>query len=187
MRGATFKYLKFMELLGNFNSRSRAGSDFRQLTAEPFQDYFNSRSRAGSDVWCVATLLYLERFQFTLPCGERLTFLFKIFLIYYFNSRSRAGSDKKAGTSGSLFNISIHAPVRGTTTTGAGGTGEEKDFNSRSRAGSDMSANLDGTLEHNISIHAPVRGATLNLVRNLSLRQFQFTLPCGERLFMLMQ
>ena len=160
MRGATFKYLKFMELLGNFNSRSRAGSDFRQLTAEPFQDYFNSRSRAGSDVWCVATLLYLERFQFTLPCGERLTFLFKIFLIYYFNSRSRAGNDHNRSWRNwrrKRFQFTLPCGERLT----------QKDL-------------MTGT--NVISIHAPVRGATWVLIlTELWNTIFQFTLPCGER------
>ena len=55
-------------------------------------------------------------FQFTLPCGERLSAGTTIIRIHLsFNSRSRAGSDGPSCKVSSFHGVSIHAPVRGAT------------------------------------------------------------------------
>ena len=54
-----------------FNSRSRVGSDRHHQSSQEWGDRFNSRSRVGSDQRRKTTG-YLEGFQFTLPCRERL-------------------------------------------------------------------------------------------------------------------
>ena len=99
-------------------------------------------------------------FQFTLPCGERQSFFLNSVKGVYFNSRSRAGSDIPLFSCYiALKSISIHAPVRGATLDSKHNLFLSRNFNSRSRAGSD-----------------------LFLLKYIRLYPwFQFTLPCGER------
>ena len=60
-----------------------------------------------------------------------------------------------------LFNtISIHAPTRGATITGAVLCLLNRYFNPRSYKRSDYMVRLEWTDKGNISIHAPTRGAT---------------------------
>ena len=56
-----------------------------------------------------------DRFQFTLPCGERPDHEHYKPLERDFNSRSRAGSDYESPGPYAAIWISIHAPVRGAT------------------------------------------------------------------------
>ena len=77
-----------------FNSRSRVGSDTQVSRKKSSTWNFNSRSRVGSDILKLLLLVSVIEFQFTLPCGERLTTI--------------------AWWSGFL-SISIHAPVWGAT------------------------------------------------------------------------
>ena len=55
-----------------FNSRSRVGSDPHFNPSTRPQKSFNSRSRVGSDFALRQTGRSIARFQFTLPCRERL-------------------------------------------------------------------------------------------------------------------
>ncbi len=99
--------------------------------------------------------------------------------------------------------ISIHAPARGATLRDSDAETTLCDFNPRSRTGSDKSAYAEEWyLRHfnprsrtgsdrvrryeyrgvYISIHAPARGATCRkVVTSASSREFQSTLPHGER------
>ena len=52
-----------------------------------------------------------ERFQFTLPCRERLGGDFERGCVDSFNSRSRVGSDDQSHRALRLRGVSIHAPV----------------------------------------------------------------------------
>jgi len=163
-----------------FNPRSRAGSDRARQTFLKVFARFNPRSRAGSDMmrWC--RLCRMEMFQPTLPCGERQL------------------------ETGCLMGqrVSTHAPVRGATRPAhcvrCGSRfqptlpcGERREpggrppglcrFNPRSRAGSDPGPLPTGS-GPTVSTHAPVRGATTAVVRSTPMaREFQPTLPCGER------
>ena len=76
--------------------------------------------------------------------------------------------------------ISIHAPTRGATSYTGGYGGSVTDFNPRSHEGSDC---LRSSCSKNccISIHAPTRGATNGENRYKRIKQFQSTLPRGER------
>ena len=77
-----------------------------------------------------------------------------------FNSRSRMGSDLLPGTGlAQVVLVSIHAPAWGAT-----------------------AIDLVVAGRRGVSIHAPAWGATLLLARRLAQREFQFTLPHGERL-----
>ena len=121
-----------------FNPRSREGSDCSGFQALPLIRYFNPRSREGSDSRNSFTISAHDRFQSTLPRGERPNF----------NPRSREGSDN--------FN-----PRSREGSDDKSEVIKEKhyDFNPRSREGSD--ALLCAAVLHiAISIHAPARGAT---------------------------
>ena len=51
------------------------------------------------------------KFQFTLPCRERHTFIKGAFAQTRFNSRSRVGSDAGTDEAAVMPEVSIHAPV----------------------------------------------------------------------------
>ena len=99
----------------SFNSRSRAGSDgvrffsyrgFYVSIHAPVRGATKCRSRniygccvsihapvRGATVENSTRFTSTKAFQFTLPCGERLSYSAQSFKPYSFNSRSRAGSD----------------------------------------------------------------------------------------------
>ena len=107
-----------------------------------------------------ATSQYFERFQSTLPRGERRAY-----------PKSRLGG----------YYISIHAPTRGATELRYFGDTPPVHFNPRSHEGSDSRRILQGG-RSGISIHAPTRGATVLSVVLIVGELFQSTLPRGERL-----
>ncbi len=145
-----------------FNSRSREGSDIHQSKQSNKQDRFNSRSREGSDCILIRWRFSYQKFQFTLPRGERQRVVESpLRFTIRFNSRSREGSD--VATSRTSFVISgFNSRSReGSDAKFLIATVNTCGFNSRSREGSDKER--DGQL--------------------MELVQFQFTLPRGERLF----
>ena len=127
---------------GNFNPRSREGSDTSAFAVACKLSNFNPRSREGSDLKAVTRLLPSVLFQSALPRGERR---FKIHsqipFKQYFNPRSREGSDPCPWVV--LFVRKIN-------------------FNPRSREGSDIDVLLSNASVQQISIRAPARGATRN-------------------------
>ena len=54
-------------------------------------------------------------------------------------------------------------------------------FNPRSREGSDATGYSYNLYRLSISIHAPARGATVAFISHVDIKQFQSTLPRGER------
>ena len=112
-------------------------------------------------IQCVSKMDFNSRSR----AGSDLQRCHEIVCIRYFNSRSRAGSDPiPSPDKVTLFN-----------------------FNSRSRAGSDLPVICHVACAVCISIHAPVRGATVTVPVIKAIGEFQFTLPCGERLGKLAQ
>ncbi len=92
--GATHKAWIIGEDYGNFNPRSRVGSDCRTHAGRRAgNNDFNPRSRVGSDA-CRAR----NSCQGT-----------------YFNPRSRVGSDCQTRRNACIYTISIHAPAWGAT------------------------------------------------------------------------
>ena len=84
----------FTEYYGNFNPRSREGSDSARVYIHHFKAYFNPRSREGSD------------FLLKIRCPEHSDF----------NPRSREGSDRTDSSNRCCERcISIHAPAKGAT------------------------------------------------------------------------
>ena len=100
--------------------------------------YFNPRSREGSDLWQAVR-------------SRRVS---------HFNPRSREGSDVKRSLSDKRIAISIHAPVKGATSSEPHTPDHACDFNPRSREGSDRYTVWADYVRKLISIHAPVKGAT---------------------------
>ena len=99
-------------------------------------------------------------FQSTLPRGERLALPWLFQRLCNFNPRSHEGSDIDA-LDGRKFvkEISIHAPTRGATI-----------------------IQIIPLHVFLISIHAPTRGATMADKAIARAKEFQSTLPRGERL-----
>ena len=100
----------------------------------------------------------MQKFQSTLPRGERHIFPKLCFDSEHFNPRSREGSDMVNGAGRLRVKISIHAPARGAT---------------------HVATNLTNGAK--ISIHAPARGATIYTGGLAKVTLFQSTLPRGER------
>ena len=104
---------------------------------------FNPRSHEGSDEHCRGMGMLQQRFQSTLPRGERPLPQSCNNIIINFNPRSHEGSD--------LQEPELHFLLR--------------DFNPRSHEGSDQDRRVHD-LDGQISIHAPTRGATAILAKN---------------------
>ena len=98
-----------------------------------------------------------------------------------FNPRSHEGSDHIFALSVLPFSISIHAPTRGATHISRGNlTLFLISIHAPTRGATAVPETGANTIK--ISIHAPTRGATSQGSYYTSSRQFQSTLPRGERL-----
>ena len=179
-RGATPKARMAVASFSSFNSRAREGRDksvgclhCRQLfqftrprgarpmsvRSTPMDPSFNSRAREGRDIGHRASHIYRCLFQFTRPRGARRPFPMVIPFTMCFNSRAREGRDLPFRAYNMVYNVSIHAPARGAT-----------------------SSNLPLWLPVMVSIHAPARGATSSCIAFVqTLDLFQFTRPRGAR------
>ena len=121
-----------------------------------------------------------KQFQSTLPRGERRSLQGILLWFSYFNPHSHEGSDliiSKQITIDTYFNPHSH---EGSDLYADINTPPLVYFNPHSHEGSDKQA-MQGQYLYYISIHTPTRGAThLNLSTHLA-KQFQSTLPRGER------
>ena len=119
---------------------------------------FNPRSHVGSDGIAVDEHQG-ERFQSTLPCGERRVNRWSCVRRNRFQSTLPCGerliSDEHKN---SVSSVSIHAPMWGAT--------NDPRF---------------WAMTKNVSIHAPMWGATYYFDNRPFQPMFQSTLPCGER------
>ena len=126
-----------MRLHVHFNPRSREGSDcIKRQMPSLFLISTHAPARGATDDYRKARRHYsisthapargatstiqimngFDRFQPTLPRGERRS---SLFIVFYskdnFNPRSREGSDKYSRVSPTVYSISTHAPARGAT------------------------------------------------------------------------
>ena len=120
---------------------------------------FNSRSRMGSDEG--------PRTDRTPADG--------------FNSRSRMGSDLPGLPTPRLAGVSIHAPAWGATARTCADCGREF-VSIHAPAWGATRVGRHDTKMGSVSIHAPAWGATRKEPRPPRGKEFQFTLPHGERL-----
>ena len=101
-----------------------------------------------------------QKFQSTLPQGERHNTLYPYFFGYTISIHAPTrGATKMQFPLSRLQTISIHAPTRGATCKPLPAQTRVNHFNPRSHKGSDMFG-LMPILVALISIHAPTRGAT---------------------------
>ena len=127
-------------VFGDFNPRSREGSDLISLLLKLMMHDFNPRSREGSDITILSCFFRIP--DFNPRSREGSDSLEKLHLTHgaNFNPRSREGSDHRSAQRISCMGISIHAPARGAT--------------------------MVPVLQRwrlPISIHAPARGATIRI------------------------
>ena len=142
-------------------------------------------------------------FQFTLPCGERLSISFNSSLYILFQFTLPCGERPVSFEIYPLISlISIHAPVRGATSSSCFAFGSfrfqftlpcgerriricnkiiRQEFQFTLPCGERQYIHFHLSLFLFISIHAPVRGATFLFILAFLTFLFQFTLPCGER------
>ena len=169
---------------GDFNPRSRKGSDRGQKPTRFSSSYFNPRSRKGSDKLREEIAQHSDNFNPRSRKGSDYMETEGLDQLLDFNPRSRKGSDGVVdGRNSKTDGISIHAPARGATPETPGRAAQGRDFNPRSRKGSDSYSGstafslskFQSTLPQgerhtlmeqfgisvDISIHAPARGATV--------------------------
>ena len=113
-RGATIAHC-FVHSHGLFQSTLPRGERRRSCSLTVASGNFNPRSREGSDATYKLLLQSNPRFQSTLPRGERHGSDLKLLQRRNFNPRSREGSDTARSSTDAVTNISIHAPARGAT------------------------------------------------------------------------
>ena len=145
----------------NFNPRSRTGSDVLPADDTVSESHFNPRSRTGSDEPPMADGIRTHGFQSTLPHRERLPDGQSSVLkrgIISIHAPAQGATMNSDGTI-TMLGISIHAPAQGATQIIGGIIQSPDDFNPRSRTGSDSIQKVAAHL-HYISIHAPAQGAT---------------------------
>ena len=122
-----------------FNPRSRMGSDLQPIQHAGREKHFNPRSRMGSDVNIQNGCISIDKFQSTLPHGERLYVCTIGGHKFFISIHAPAWGATDLG----VFNkpcirISIHAPAWGATHVMSTIGNNIKNFNPRSRMGSDF-------------------------------------------------
>ena len=122
---------------------------------------FNPHSHKGSDGITAAEMLQQVKFQSTLPQRERRIFWVLERCTCRFQStlpqRERRVS---VGYMVDSWEISIHTPTKGATSSGAHDRCADQYFNPHSHKGSDPCGHKQGRSIRCISIHTPTKGAT---------------------------
>ena len=158
------------------------GSDTRSPRSANGSADFNPRSRMGSDGVIGLKLTLHERFQSTLPHGERPPLYLRPLQAQAISIHAPAwGATNPLTYDANPQQISIHAPAWGATARRCRDTHRLCDFNPRSRMGSDAGGRAAGEHLADISIHAPAWGATMCSTAFSITGIFQSTLPHGER------
>ena len=98
-----------------FNPRSHVGSDGACEDTLRYPTGFNPRSHVGSDAHVNNNHYLCNRFQSTLPRGERRSHRTPLKQIRSFNPRSHVGSDNLDTYKAKQIAVSIHAPTWGAT------------------------------------------------------------------------
>ena len=159
------------------------GSDDVELLAEWIAESFNPRSRMGSDGPAGKETQPGNRFQSTLPYGERPGGLKKRDHRRAFQSTLPYGErPSTCKTASQAISVSIHAPVWGATGWHLyPGRPEAPGFNPRSRMGSDDAGRSLGTVRIRFNPRSRMGSDNCRPQRWLKSGEFQSTLPYGER------
>ena len=145
----------------DFNPRSREGSDVRNLTQHSGRIFISIHAPARGATQYSAAIRGTQKFQSTLPRGERRCRRRSVLYCSAFQSTLPRGERLTLARNFpcGVRKISIHAPARGAT--------------------SEFICNFSSDI---ISIHAPARGATaVFFAFSAPASAFQSTLPRGER------
>ena len=162
-----------MEVIYDFNPRSREGSDLRARRKLSMMPYFNPRSREGSDFFLLKIHCPELLFQSTLPRRERR--LTEDEDNHF--TRISIHAPAKGATIQLIKDvrdnlISIHAPAKGATT-GAQLLPFEVGFQSTLPRRERQSRQGRKIRNRMISIHAPAKGATAFInIFSLAVRLF---------------
>ena len=171
----------WLPLTEHFNPRSHTGSDNGDIFSFIQGMISIHAPTRGATGGSGKTFLEKDEFQSTLPHGERQTKRDVAMCHFDFNPRSHTGSDYQEIKPSFCLYISIHAPTRGATA---------PDSKSYPPSSISIHAPTRGATSpffasyknRHISIHAPTRGATSKCFLRHFRREFQSTLPHGERL-----
>ena len=157
---------------GNFNPRSREGSDLSYNMARYTRTGFQSTLPRGERPITSSISSLIDLFQSTLPRGERHHSRIRLSACTCnFNPRSREGSDPVWDETGSNILISIHAPARGATL-GDNSTAIFTTISIHAPARGATNETVTYNDLKNISIHAPARGATRFSGKHISTPKF---------------
>ena len=202
-RGTTLSALKWCDIDGSFNPRSRTGNDGILATLNRWYQWFQSTFPHGERQLFNRNRQRNHKFQSTFPHGERLIdSLSSRLYTTSFNPRSRTGNDTRRACTGSHDTVSIHVPARGTTLL-SDAAGIKAEFQSTFPHG-ERRARLRLHIRHTVfqstfphgerhninkyakkyirvSIHVPARGTTQAHPKRSGDIRFQSTFPHGER------
>ena len=166
--------------IADFNPRSHEGSDKSFAIPHATYFYFNPRSHEGSDCANNSLLCSPGHFNPRSHEGSDQAERLKVRQYWYFNPCSHEGSDDillEFASSMLLFQSTL---PRGERQIQVLFPDQIVHFNPRSHEGSDI-CQPASALPNPISIHAPTRGATKMQTPIQNVREFQSTLPRGER------
>ena len=144
-----------------FNPRSREGSDHKFISSASKMRYFNPRSREGSDIQPTRNKRETaDKFQSTLPRGERLVFRDPFMQSAGFQSTLPRGERR------------LHTPLDSSAAY----------FNPRSREGSDAFGERAMITFQNFNPRSREGSDLTNQLESAKIEvTFQSTLPRGER------
>ena len=171
---------------GDFNPRSREGSDWNVSVLLPITFYFNPRSHEGSDDSLTAGFCKTIHFNPRSREGSD-----HAALLYWYNCQSISIRAPARGATESTYNefneetlISIRAPARGATALVRGTSRNWGYFNPRSREGSDIVRMdvVDKVVKFQSALPRGERHYPDDVDRICA--EFQSALPRGERLDM---
>ena len=180
-RGATFVYPSPVELYGDFNPRSREGSDPRDLLKSIHHTIsIHAPARGATVIRCVQ-LCYIH-ISIHAPARGATTLLRRALTAFSISIHAPA----RGATSCDVVRavsavISIHAPARGATVAGNRDPDNFTGFQSTLPRGERQDRQDNRFAAYMISIHAPARGATTVSHGHITASAFQSTLPRGER------
>ena len=100
---------------GNFNPRSREGSDSFSIVRIIFKPISIHAPAKGATNMQVMTILNSDDFNLRSREGSDVVIIFSFLCFTYFNPRSREGSDLYTVHRQNTGYISIHAPAKGAT------------------------------------------------------------------------
>ena len=166
----------------HFNPRSRTGSDFAASMALSMTEKFQPTLPHGERRGCPRRCSPCHRFQPTLPHGERLCRIHTSAHLRAFQPTLPHGERHRGRYNAKQpLAISTHAPARGATDEADSKFAALKDFNPRSRTGSDCVCIANRVPSEDFNPRSRTGSDRMLVWLALTASAFQPTLPHGER------